>query len=526
MSSTDLWGWFRKLRTILFASAAILCFIWTILIAVYLGRNWSTYNGGQRGFLCGLIALDFISSILLYLMIVVKYRFWPDAARTAVLVGLHVAGTVVFELDSPRFPCNAFGSTAHCHGMTIAVIAGSWVISGLLIAYAIFLPVMAVIPSPPTPKASDGLETPPLNPDSEEEKRKTHVSSRSQAWLLHNPEGTSPELNASDLPAHRGIPSIPRPHSHASSSSSFDLRPISPARVDVVMAAGEPNTPSTTSVYSVLSPRSSAGRTIRAPSFYTTDRAVNASNSSSESSEGYPASRSGSLLSHPLPNRFRDGIDERRMSTLSDSTTVLPENAYYDFPTADGPAGRPTSHPTIASPYSVSAYESSASRRPYRTRVASGRQSIHAQNGAIGNRVAPTSPLASSAALPDTPAHSVHSMMASVHDHPDLDMDSNARTSRHSETGFLSPPLTALPTPRYASGSSPSTFELHLSDTTRSNSVDVGDLIDMASVPIRRGSESMHEVRNVPHVRNDSLGSNVDLNEWKRHVLLAAGRPV
>ncbi|KAH7914987.1 hypothetical protein BJ138DRAFT_1110073 [Hygrophoropsis aurantiaca] len=477
MASMDLWLWFRKVRVIFLASAVILCFIWTILIALYMGRNWTAYNSVQRGFLCGFVALDFISSILLYLMIVVKYRFWPDTARTAVLVGLHV-----------------------------------------VVSYATLLPFVAFLATPPPPpETPDELENPAINNITEPDTRRTHVSSGSHTWLLRNSAGAAPELIASDLPVHRGHSDVNRPHSYGSSYSSLDMKLVSHVNPNVSIVVGQP------SAYTVSSPGSEAGSIVRTSTLSTADRDFNASSLSSQPYGEYFAHRAGSVASHTLPNRFQgDLMGDRRTSVMSAYSVASPASQ-YDFP-ASSSLERPTSRSIIIPPYPTASPESSEAPRLYRSRAASARQ--YTQSPGLGSRVASTSPLAANIVLPGTPgAQSVHSMMASVHDHPE-----NNRMSHHSGSGFLSPPLTALPTPRYASGSSPATFELHLSDVSRSSSVDVGDLMDIASGTSTR-LDSINttlevDFRGRPHVRNDSLGSNVDLDEWKRHVLLAAGRAV
>ncbi|KAI6103473.1 hypothetical protein F5141DRAFT_208824 [Pisolithus sp. B1] len=137
------WLLFRRFRVTVLSFAAILCLLWSVLVAVYLSRNWSSYETGQRGFFSGLVALDFVSSILIYLMIVVKYTYWPDAARTVVLVGLHAAGTITVMALKPHLPCNTFGGWSTCNTLTDIIIYGSWTITGLLGLYGVVLPFIA-----------------------------------------------------------------------------------------------------------------------------------------------------------------------------------------------------------------------------------------------------------------------------------------------------------------------------------------------------------------------------------------------
>ncbi|KIJ68982.1 hypothetical protein HYDPIDRAFT_105533 [Hydnomerulius pinastri MD-312] len=546
MSSSTLWLRFRKFRTVVFSLASIVCLIWSIVISVYMANNWSSYNGGQRGFLFGLIALDFLSAILIYLMAVVKYRFWPDAARAVVLVGLHTAGAVTFMIYSPRFPCNAFGSAAHCHMYTEAVLAGLWVVSALLIVYSIWLPVMAVIPSPPTPSTRDDLENAPVEKTeeeegSEEEKRKSHVSSSSRAWLLKNQEGTSPELVPTGLPPQPRLPGALRVHSHASSSlSSLNYpQPSSPLVQEITFDSyrGQPDAPPSASVYSVSSPQSMA-HTLRAPSISAAGD-LNTSGSSSGSSASQLPTRTSSLQSSHVPNRFDVEVtDENRVSVVSTSSyeSASTQFEYSAVPGTISEAPRRSVTITADSSSSLSVYSQSSA--PSRSTSPPGVVQSNAPKSVNNLRSLPSSPLAgrqprqpirqpTQPSTPQSPRQdSVHSMMGSVHDHADQVIEFGRPTS-----GFLSPPLTALPTPSFSAGSGQTTFELHLSDSPRSQPVDVGDLPNIASgrQPELSRQGSMATIMSAatarpPHVRNDSAASNVDMDEWRKLVLNAAGK--
>lgn len=485
---------FRKFRLTVLAFASILSLTWSIIIAVYMANNWSGYNSGERGFLFSLIGLDFVGSILLYLMIVVQYQFWPDAARTIVLLGLNVAGAVVFMILSPKFPCSAFGSTAKCHAMTTVVLIGSWVISALLLLYAICLPFVALIPRSPT--QADDLENQPDVTEVTDDMRISHASSTSQAWLLKNLEGMSPEVSASELPSSPHIPVARKVSRNALPLPSLQM-PQQATGDDRI----ELETPSATSVYSDASPRSSVARTIRA--LDDADRSLNASGSSSP--RQYPR-RSDSLQSSALPNRFvGETLDANRDSVASSFY-----GSTYEFPTVSVPLAEPP-HRTLSVITGSSASVYSQSTIPARAKTTS----------PANASTRPTGLLASPSMSRSPGRLSVHSMMASVHDHAehqsagdDYDTPSN---------GFLSPPLTALPTPRFSAGSNEPTFELHLSDVPRRDFKD--KLSDFPRDVVQDPVQHPTLVRpSLQHLRTDSTDSNVDLDEWRRLVLSAAGR--
>ncbi|KAG1754519.1 hypothetical protein EDB19DRAFT_1666833 [Suillus lakei] len=466
MAPNTLWNRFRKFRLIVLALASILSLIWSIIIAVYMANNWSGYNSGERGFLFGLIVLDFIGSILLYLMIVVQYQFWPDAARTAVLLGLYAAGAVVFMILGPKFPCSAFGSTANCHIMTITVLVGSWVISALMLLYAICLPFMAFIPRTPSPTQADDLENRPTVAEVTEDLRKSHASSASHAWLLKNQEGMSPEVSASELPFPPQMPVVRNARSNTSSLSSLQMpqQVMDDDRIEL-------EAPSAASVYSGASPRSSIARTIRAPS-------LNASSGSSSPGQ-YPR-RSYSLQSPALPNRFiGESLDANRDSVASSLYAST-----YEFPTV--------SVPLAEAPHRTLSVITGSSASLYSQSTITARAKTTSPTNATTRQ---TSLLASPSMSPPPGHLSVHSMMASVHDH-----------AEHQSAG----------------GSNEPTFELHLSDVPRRGSKD--KLSDFPRDIVQDPVHSTPVRSNLQHVRTDSTTSNVDLNTWRKLVLSAAGR--
>lgn len=473
MAPSTSWSRFRKFRLIVLAFASILSLIWSIIISVYMANNWSGYNSGERGFLFGLIALDFIGSILLYLMIVVQYQFWPDAARTIILLGLNVAGAVVFLILSPKFPCSAFGSTAKCHNMTMTVLIGSWVISALILLYAICLPFVAFIHHKPDPIQADDLED---RADAAEvteltdDLRMSHASSASQGWLLKNQEGMSPEAFASELPFPPYISAAHEVPSNALSLSSSQM-PQQATGDDHI----ESETPSAASAYSDASPSSVAG-TIRAPD--DADRSLNVSGSSSP--RQYPR-YSDSFESSALPNRFvGETVDASRNSVASSF-----HGSTYEFPTVSVPLNE-ASHRTLSviTGSSMSVY--SQSTIPARAKTISPANANTQRTSLLTSRSMSCSP----------PHLSVHSMSASVHDHEE-----------HQAAG----------------GSNEPTFELHLSDTSRKDSED--KLSDFPRDVVQDPVQHPPIVRpGMQHLRTDSTNSNVDLDEWRRLVLSAAGR--
>ncbi|KIJ16820.1 hypothetical protein PAXINDRAFT_180098 [Paxillus involutus ATCC 200175] len=430
MSSAALWLGFRRFRTVDLSIASILCLVWSIVISVYTAKGWSSYDGGQRGFLLGLIVLDFLSAVLIYLMIVVKYTFWPDVARTGVLLGLHTVGVVIFMVYSPQFSCDAFGSAANCHTFTNAVLAGLWTVTSLLLAYGICLPFMAVIPSPPNLEKAEGdLEGRPAfiaeGQEGEEEvigeeRRKSRASAGSRAWLLENQEGTSPELALSDLPAHPRHSGAPRRHSHPSSSLSLlnPSPPRSPLAREIKFES--PRGPSHPSV----------AHHIRAPYMSAAERSLNVSGSSSESpSSPSPHYSPSSLPSLPLPNRFGgEGTDGNRVSTVS-YNSYASARTDYEYPAAPVTILAVPRHSVATineSASSLSVYSQSSAQ------CSSSACTIGPNDlGSLPSRLSTGKQHWPSSQSPTPRLHgqeSVHSMRASMHGHPDQGIDTGSPT--------------------------------------------------------------------------------------------------
>ncbi|KAF8844578.1 hypothetical protein BDN67DRAFT_1066073 [Paxillus ammoniavirescens] len=522
MSSAALWLAFRRFRAVDLSIASVLCLVWSIVISVYTAKGWSSYDGGQRGFLLGLIVLDFLSAILIYLMIVVKYTFWPDVTRTGVLLGLHTVGVTIFMVYSPQFSCDAFASAANCHTFANGVLAGLWAVTSLLLAYGICLPLMAVIPSPLSLHKTEGdLEARPAliakgrereEEVTGEERRKSRASAGSQAWLLENQEGTSPELALSGLPVHPRHSGAPRRHSHASSPlSSFNPPPPrSPLAREIKFE--NPRGPSHPSV----------AHPIRAPYMSAAERSLNVSASSSESpTSPSPYYSPSSLPPLPLPNRFGGaGTDGNRVSTVSYSSYTSARTD-YEYPAAPVTISAVPRHSVATineSASSLSVYSQSSAQCSSSASARAPSSTINANDlGSLPGRPSTEKqhwPSSQSSTPRLHAQESVHSMRASMHGHPDQGIDPGSPTG-----GFLSV------------GSGQTTSGHHLSDSPREQSAAVGELPDIvAERPhyfARKDSNatimSMATAR-PPHVRNDSAASNVNMNEWRKLVLDAAGK--
>ncbi|KAF8797934.1 hypothetical protein BYT27DRAFT_7124036 [Phlegmacium glaucopus] len=178
VSAARTWALFKIIRILIFALSTIACMVWTAFYTFLLIRGWSSFLVDQRAIILVLISIYGISSIILYLMIVVIFRPWMDGARVAFLVLFQVGGTVTFFIFRPSFPCHNIGTQSTCRAVEDIVIFGGWSLSGLLLIYGFFLAIMSYVPvptPPPNPEAALAIN---LGNDSflEKEKRRSSIS--------------------------------------------------------------------------------------------------------------------------------------------------------------------------------------------------------------------------------------------------------------------------------------------------------------------------------------------------------------
>ncbi|TFK42682.1 hypothetical protein BDQ12DRAFT_676621 [Crucibulum laeve] len=186
--SSRAWPIFRKFRVVVFVLSTFLAMAWTVIYAVLLMREWNVYTGAQRAIIITLLAIDGISTILLYLMTIVQFRPWLDGARIAFLVLFQVGGTVTFALFRTTFPCDRLGSQQDCQLVTSIAIFGGWSLSALLLIYALSLAVMVHIPLPTPAVHPESIITENSTVRAEKGGHSSNSSVASDSWLLKRDE--------------------------------------------------------------------------------------------------------------------------------------------------------------------------------------------------------------------------------------------------------------------------------------------------------------------------------------------------
>ncbi|KAF5365705.1 hypothetical protein D9758_003239 [Tetrapyrgos nigripes] len=239
------------------ALCAVISLVCSITFGALLLREWNFYDITQRSVVLALAILHGVGAILLYLMIVVRFRIWLDVARISFYLVSLLGGNTFFAVVNATYPCNNLGSHALCRHVTWSVIIGSWVQSGLLIVYSVFLAVASharpsvrpqITISPPPPMRELGYKT-----GSDLRSRKGSVESFASTTRLLSYDdkrsslsstdsfGSSPDARNLQTPGNAVPVMFPAPHSSKGSGwgtsfplprtpmSSYTPRPYSPA---------------------------------------------------------------------------------------------------------------------------------------------------------------------------------------------------------------------------------------------------------------------------------------------------------
>ncbi|KAF4614743.1 hypothetical protein D9613_002660 [Agrocybe pediades] len=140
-STAQSWALFKAIRVMVFSFAMICSMGFAAIYAVLLLRGWSSYNGQQRCVVIISLVVYAISSLLLYLMLILRFRVWLDGVRIVLLLFCQVGGTVTFAIFRPNLPCSNLGSVSTCDTVETIVTYGGWGLAGLSI--------MSYVPVPP-----------------------------------------------------------------------------------------------------------------------------------------------------------------------------------------------------------------------------------------------------------------------------------------------------------------------------------------------------------------------------------------
>ncbi|KAI0375042.1 hypothetical protein BV20DRAFT_1041206 [Pilatotrama ljubarskyi] len=160
----DWWSLFRKVRRVIFAFIAVASLALTVVLSLYLSKEWNHSSVFQRSIVVALIGVNALTSLLLYLMIIVVFRMWKELLRVLFLLAIHIGTAVPFTLIDFSFPCDIFSSKTTCKVVALTFLSSAWSITGLLLGYTVYLCIMSRVPRPfPLVTPNDLLSTPPVS---------------------------------------------------------------------------------------------------------------------------------------------------------------------------------------------------------------------------------------------------------------------------------------------------------------------------------------------------------------------------
>lgn len=166
-----------RVRILIFALSTLACITLTILYIVILTHGWTSFLVDQRAIVLILVLIYGISSMILYLMMVLGFRPW-DGVRIAFLVLFQAGGTAVFFVSRSSLPCTHIGPESTCKQVEGTVVIVGWLLSSLLLTYALFLAIMSFFPKPEPPPDLEAALAPDLDAETSlvDEKRLSAIS--------------------------------------------------------------------------------------------------------------------------------------------------------------------------------------------------------------------------------------------------------------------------------------------------------------------------------------------------------------
>ncbi|KAJ3726134.1 hypothetical protein C8R42DRAFT_428526 [Lentinula raphanica] len=150
---------FKAVRAFIFAICMLLSIGCATILSIFLLRQWNDFDLISRIIVIVLTVVHSLGAILLYLMIIVQFKVWLDAARVSIFLVFVLCGALLMTLGRAKLPCSSSGIEDSCTQSTLFVVLSSFVISGLLIIYSVALAVIAhTIPRPLLAKAPSDID--------------------------------------------------------------------------------------------------------------------------------------------------------------------------------------------------------------------------------------------------------------------------------------------------------------------------------------------------------------------------------
>ncbi|KAF5365700.1 hypothetical protein D9758_003254 [Tetrapyrgos nigripes] len=129
---------FLKLRIIAFSIISGLCFLWDVLLCVYIFIQWDVLVRPEKSIVLVMMGNYFMTSIMLLVLLLLPFRPYLDAARLLLLLITHIGVAVLFICWNPRLNCptQTPDRKGTCELFNMYMLIGNWITPVLLIGYS------------------------------------------------------------------------------------------------------------------------------------------------------------------------------------------------------------------------------------------------------------------------------------------------------------------------------------------------------------------------------------------------------
>ncbi|KAF9053585.1 hypothetical protein BDZ89DRAFT_1153317 [Hymenopellis radicata] len=123
-------------RSIAFALISFISFLCIVILCIQVFVEWDIMPKFEHSLVVVMLMIHVFTIIMLPVLIIVKFRPWLDALRLLLLLVLHLGTGSLFTHWFRRFQSSCPKLKEQCILFNVYVLAGSWIVSTLLIVYA------------------------------------------------------------------------------------------------------------------------------------------------------------------------------------------------------------------------------------------------------------------------------------------------------------------------------------------------------------------------------------------------------
>jgi len=135
---------FLTARSWAFGIITLISLVWITLLSVEAFTRWDLSGQPEQAFLVVLLLINFISVIMLPILLIMRFRAWLDGARMALLLLAHIGTAATYSFWFPQFQCASddVAEDGVCELVNMYTLIACWVNPVLLVAYTSCLSLM------------------------------------------------------------------------------------------------------------------------------------------------------------------------------------------------------------------------------------------------------------------------------------------------------------------------------------------------------------------------------------------------